>query len=110
MLVLTVGAGVDYALLLVSRYREELTRYRDKHDAMAVALRNAGPAIVASAGTVAVSLLCLLLSMLNSDRGLGPVAALGVLGAVASMGSLLPPLLGALPRHTVWPQVPHFGP
>jgi RND superfamily putative drug exporter len=109
MLVLTVGAGVDYALLLVSRYREELTRYRDKHDAMAVALRNAGPAIVASAGTVAVSLLCLLFAVLNSDRGLGPVAALGVLGAFAAMVSLLPALLVALPRHTFWPQVPHFS-
>ena len=109
MLVLTIGAGVDYALLLISRYREELTRYRDKHDAMAVALRHAGPAIVASAGTVSVSLLCLLLSALNSDRGLGPVAAVGVLGAFASMVSLLPALLVALPRHMFWPQVPHYS-
>ncbi|GAA1974237.1 MMPL family transporter [Catenulispora subtropica] len=108
MLVLAVGAGVDYALLLVSRYREELGRFRDKHDAMAVALGKAGPAIVASAGTVAVSLLCLLLSVLNSDRGLGPVAALGVLGAFAAMVTLLPSLLVALPRAIFWPQMPHF--
>ena len=109
MLVLAVGAGVDYALLLVSRYREELTRFRDKHNAMAVALHRAGPAIVASAGTVGVSLLCLLLSVLNSDRGLGPVAALGVLGAFAAMVTLLPALLVALPRAIFWPQVPHFS-
>jgi RND superfamily putative drug exporter len=109
MLVLAVGAGVDYALFLVSRYREELTRCRDKHDAMAVALRKAGPAVVASAGTVAVSLLCLLLSVLNSDRGLGPVAALGVLGAFAAMVTVLPALLVALPRAVFWPRVPHFG-
>ncbi|NUP50074.1 MAG: MMPL family transporter [Catenulispora sp.] len=109
MLVLAVGAGVDYALLLVSRYREELTRFRDKHNAMAVALRHAGPAIVASAGTVVVSLLCLLLAVLNSDRGLGPVAALGVLGAFAAMVTLLPALLVALPRAVFWPRVPHFS-
>ncbi|NUR60542.1 MAG: MMPL family transporter [Catenulispora sp.] len=109
MLVLAVGAGVDYALLLVSRYREELTRFRDKHNAMAVALHRAGPAIVASAGTVVASLLCLLLSVLNSDRGLGPVAALGVLGAFAAMVTLLPALLVALPRAMFWPQVPHFS-
>jgi RND superfamily putative drug exporter len=109
MLVLAVGAGVDYALLLVSRYREELVRFRDKHNAMAVALHRAGPAIIASAGTVAVSLLCLLLSVLNSDRGLGPVAALGVLGAFAAMVTLLPALLVALPRAMFWPQVPHFS-
>ena len=47
--VLVFGAGTDYALLLVSRYREELRRHEDKHDAVRVAMRKAGPAIVASA-------------------------------------------------------------
>jgi len=60
---------------------EELTRYRDKHNAMAVALRHAGPAIVASAGTVARQLVCLLLSSSTRTRGdLGPVGGLGVRG------------------------------
>ena len=45
--VLVFGAGTDYALLLVARYREELRRHGDRHEAMAVALHRAGPAIIA---------------------------------------------------------------
>jgi RND superfamily putative drug exporter len=73
--VLVFGAGTDYALLLVARYREELRRHHDRHEAMAVALHRAGPAIVASGATVVVSMLCLLFAQTNSTRGLGPVAA-----------------------------------
>ena len=47
--VLVFGAGTDYALLLVARYREELRRHEDRHEAMAFALHRAGPAIIASA-------------------------------------------------------------
>ena len=72
--VLVFGAGTDYALLLVARYREELRRHADRHEAMAIALRRAGPAIVASASTVIAGLLCLLIAESNSTRGLGPVA------------------------------------
>ena len=50
LLVLVFGAGTDYALLLTARYREELRRHEDRHEAMAVALRRAGPTIIASAG------------------------------------------------------------
>ena len=49
MSVLVLGAGTDYALLLVSRYREELHRTADKYEAMRTALESAGPAIFASA-------------------------------------------------------------
>ena len=76
--VLVFGAGTDYALLLTARYREELRRHEDRHEAMAVALRRAGPAILASGGTVVLSLLTLLLAELNSTHGLGPVLAIGV--------------------------------
>lgn len=57
--VLVFGAGTDYALLLVSRYREELRRHEDKHEAVAIAMKSAGPAIIASGGTVIAALLCL---------------------------------------------------
>src|SRR4029078_9311656 len=73
--VLVFGAGTDYALLLIARYREELRRHDDKHEAMALALPRAGPAIVASAGTVVLGMLCLLLAETESTKGLGPVAA-----------------------------------
>ena len=50
--ILVFGAGTDYALLLVARYREELRRHEDRHEAMAFALHRAAPAILASAATV----------------------------------------------------------
>lgn len=71
--VLVIGAGTDYALLLIARYREELRRQEDRHLAMATALRRATPAIVASAGTVAIGMLCLTFADMNSTAGLGPV-------------------------------------
>ena len=75
---LVFGAGTDYALLLVSRYREELRRHDDKHEAMRIALRTAGPAILASGLTVMAALLVLILADVNSTAGLGPIGALGV--------------------------------
>jgi RND superfamily putative drug exporter len=76
--VLVVGAGTDYALLLIARYREELRRHEDRHEAMAYALHRAAPAIFASAGTVIVGMLCLMLAEMNSTAGLGPVNAIGI--------------------------------
>ena len=105
---LVFGAGTDYALLLISRYREELRRHRDKHEAMATALRQAGPAILASGLTVSLALLTLLFAVLNSNRGLGPLAALGVFMAMVAMLTALPAFLLAFPRH-LRPLVPRYG-
>src|SRR6266508_4437184 len=91
--VLVFGAGTDYALLLVARYREELRRHPDRHQAMAVALHRAGPAILASGSTVILSLLCLLVAALNSTKSLGPVMAIGVAVGLCAMLTLLPALL-----------------
>jgi RND superfamily putative drug exporter len=106
--VLVFGVATDYALLLVARYREELHRHHDRHEAMAYALHRAGPAIVASAATVAIGLLCLLAADLNSTAGLGPVAAAGVVTALASMTTLLPALLVIFGRWIFWPLVPRY--
>jgi RND superfamily putative drug exporter len=107
--VLVFGAGTDYALLLTARYREELRRHEDRHEAMAVAIRRAGPAIVASAGTVIVSLLTLTVAELNSTKGMGPVLAVGVFVALAAMMTLLPALLVIFGRWIFWPVRPTFG-
>ena len=109
LLVLVFGAGTDYALLLTARYREELRRHEDKHEAMQLALRRAGPAILASAGTVVAGLLCLSLAEVNATSGLGPVAAMGVAVAMAAMLTLLPALLLVGGRRAFWPFVPRFG-
>jgi RND superfamily putative drug exporter len=107
--VLVFGAGTDYALLLVARYREELRKHEDRHEAMAIALHRAGPAIVASASTVAISMLVLLFAEMNSTKGLGPVAAIGVVIALVAMITLLPALLVICGRWVFWPKRPHFG-
>lgn len=107
--VLVFGAGTDYALLLVARYREELRRHEDRHRAMARALRRASPAIVASASTVILGLLCLVFAENNSTRGLGPVAAIGVTVALSVMLTLLPALLVMFDRWVFWPARPDFG-
>lgn len=109
LIVLVFGAGTDYALLLVSRYREELHRYERPIDAMLAALRGAGPAIAASAGTVAAGLLCLLAADLNSTSGLGPVGATGIGASLLVMLTFFPALLVVLGRRVFWPFVPRFG-
>jgi len=107
--VLVFGAGTDYALLIIARFREELRRYEDKYDAMRAALRGAGPAILASGVTVILGLLCLLFSDLSSNKSLGPVAALGIAATMAAMLTLLPALLALAGRRAFWPFVPRYG-
>ncbi|RLV48553.1 hypothetical protein D9V37_14380 [Nocardioides mangrovicus] len=107
--VLVFGAGTDYALLLVARYREELRRHDDRHEAMAFALHRAAPAIIASAATVVLGMLCLLLADLNSTSGMGPVLAVGIVVGLAVMVTLLPALLVITGRWIFWPVRPTYG-
>jgi RND superfamily putative drug exporter len=109
LLILVFGAGTDYALLLISRYREELRRHEDRHEAMAEALLRSSGAIAASAMTVAIGLMMLVFSTLESTRGLGPVTAIGILCALFAVLTLLPALLVAAGRWVFWPFVPRFG-
>jgi putative drug exporter of the RND superfamily len=107
--VLVFGAGTDYALLLTARYREELRRHADRHQAMAVALGRAAPAIIASGCTVILSVLCLLVAELSSTRSLGPVMAVGIAVGLFAMITLLPALLVIVGRWVFWPVRPTLG-
>ena len=109
LVVLVIGASTDYALLLVARYREELRRHSDRHQAMAIALRRAGPAIIASGLTVVAGMLCLLAAQSNDISGLGPVAAIGVGVGLIAMITLLPALLVVFGRWIFWPVRPSYG-
>jgi len=91
--VLVFGAGTDYALLLIARYREELRRHADRHVAMAEALHRAGPAILASGSTVILSLLCLLIAELAWTKSLGPDMAIRIAVGLLAILTLLPALL-----------------
>ncbi|TFD18670.1 MMPL family transporter [Cryobacterium sp. TMT4-10] len=108
--VLVFGAGTNYALLLVARYREELLRTESRNDAMLTAVRGAGPAIAASGGTVALSLLTLLFAELSGNRALGFACAIGVVIAILFALIVLPAALVVCGRGLFWPFVPRFVP
>src|SRR4051794_2251955 len=104
LVVLMFGVGTDYCLLLVSRYREELRRHADKHEAMEVALRRVGPAIFASGLTVALAMLVLLVARSGDVRSLGPVAAIGITCAFVAGLTVLPAMLTIFGRRGFWPR------
>ncbi|MET4921367.1 MMPL family transporter [Streptomyces sp. PSRA5] len=104
--ILVIGAATDYALLLTARFREELAHTPDRFAAMRAALRQSAGPITASAATVALGLLALLLSDLTNNRALGPVGAIGIVCAVMSTLSFLPAVLVLLGRAAYWPAKP----
>ena len=106
--VLVLGAGTDYALLLISRYREELHHHASRIGAMKAAYKGTFEPIVASGATVSLGLLVLLLSDLSGNRGLGPIGAIGVVVAVITMVTLLPAFLVLFGRWIFWPRIPRF--
>src|SRR5699024_4578150 len=106
MFILVFGAATDYALLLVARYREELQRCAAPREAIVRAWKSTWEPIMASGGTVILGLLCMLLSDLQTNRNLGPVAAIGVATSIAAALTFLPALLLLTGRHGFWPRVP----
>lgn len=104
--VLVFGAGTNYALLLISRYRQELRSHTEHRDALRRAVRTAGPAILASNATVVLALLTLVFASTPSTRSLGGLAACGLIVAAASVLLVLPPLLAVCGRWLFWPFIP----
>ena len=107
--VLVFGAGTNYALLLIARYRDELRLVENRRDAMARALSGAGPAIIASGSTVVLSLLTLAFAQLTGNRALGIACATGVVVAMLFALIVLPAALVLFGRGLFWPYVPRFG-
>ncbi|WP_066517295.1 MMPL family transporter [Curtobacterium ammoniigenes] len=107
--ILVIGAATDYALLYTARYREALRDARTGWEATKIALRGSFEPILASGGTVIAGVLCLLLSDLNSNKALGPVAAVGIVFSLLAALTLLPALLLAFRRAAFWPLRPTFG-
>ena len=106
LFILVIGAATDYSLLIVSRFREELRRTQYQVDAMRATLKGTWEAILASGGTVILGVLTLLLSELNSNRGLGPVAAVGIVFAMLAALTFLPAVLVMMGRAAFWPARP----
>lgn len=107
--VLVFGAGTNYALLIISRYRDELRATEDRFQAMRQALRHAGEAVLTSASTVVLGVLTLLLSVFPATRGLGLASAVGIVIAAGYALVVLPSVLVLFGRWVFWPLVPQVG-
>ena len=110
LFILVIGAATDYALLYISRYREELTCHESAWDATQAALKASWEPIVAAGGTVILGLLCLLVSDLGSNKALGPVGGVGIAFAIASALTFLPAALLLFGRRAFWPRRPRYIP
>ncbi len=106
LIVLMFGAGTDYCLLIVARFREELRGTADVDAAMAAAMRGTGPTVVSAGAIVAGAMLILSLADFNATRQMGPILALGIVVMVCAGLTLLPAVLSTLGRRAFWPAVP----
>ena len=109
LIVLMFGAGTDYCLLIVARFKEELRRTEDKHEAMASATERTGPAILSAGGTVFASMLVLALADFKATQDMGPVLSLGIAVMLLVGLTLLPAVLSILGRNAFWPAIPRVG-
>ncbi len=109
LVLICIGTATDYALLVVGRYREELRDRESSYEALRVAVRRSAPTIVASGITVILAMMCLLLSNLSSNRGYGPVLALGICASLLATFTFLPAVLALLGRAAFWPVRPKYG-
>lgn len=107
--VLVFGAGTNYALLLIARYREQLRIHEDRHQAMSAAVRSAAPAILASSATVALALCTLLFALSPFNRAIGMAGAIGIVIAVAYALIVLPAAMVLFGRGLFWPFAPKVG-
>jgi RND superfamily putative drug exporter len=106
--ILVIGAATDYSLLFIARYKEALRREQSKWRAILQTYKGAFTPIAASAATVVVALLCLLFSDLNSNKSLGPIAAVGIVMAFVAVLTILPAVLVSFGRKAFWPLTPHY--
>ncbi|MGQ0630780.1 MAG: MMPL family transporter [Sporichthyaceae bacterium] len=102
-----LGVAIDYSLLLVNRWREERAHGRDNHDAVVVAMQYAGHAVVASAGTVAISLCALLVIPVPLLQSMGIAGMLIPVISALVVCTLLPALLGGIGPRVDWPRIRH---
>jgi RND superfamily putative drug exporter len=110
LIVLMFGAGTDYCLLIVARFRDELRRTEDVGEAMVHATERTGPAILSAGAIVVVAMLVLTVADFNATREMGPILALGVAVMVVAGLTLLPAILATLGRRSFWPAVPRVEP
>jgi uncharacterized membrane protein YdfJ with MMPL/SSD domain len=104
MSILVFGAGTNYALFIVSRYREELQKDGDRWRCMRTTMSRVGPSIAGSAATTVVAMSALSFASFGSFRSLGPMLALSVLVVLFTGLFILPAIIVILGRWIFWPR------
>ena len=110
MTVILFGAGTDYYLFIASRYREELRRHEDKHQAMRAAMRGVSEAILSAGATLMLASLLLLFAAFGSFRSLGPVVAVAIATMMLAAITFIPAVLTIVGRTGFWPFRPEYTP
>ncbi len=105
--VILFGAGTDYCLFLIGRYREELSRGQEPRAALVRSVRAVGGALTASAGTVICGLAMLGFAEFAKIRCAGPIIAVALAIGLAASLTLTPALLRLAGRWAFWPHAPH---
>ena len=109
MTVVLFGTGTDYVLFVSARFREELTRHADRHEAMRRTMRGVGGAVASAGATILIASAALAFAVLRSYQSLGPVIAIAVGLMMAAALTLVPAVLAAAGRGAYWPMQPRFG-
>ena len=102
-----LGVAIDYSLLVVTRWREERAHGHDNAEAVVVAMQTAGHAVLSSAGTVAISLLALVVVPVPFLQSMGLGGLLIPVVSTAVVLTLLPAILGSIGPRVDWPRVRH---
>ena len=108
MTIILFGSGTDYCLFISSRYKEELIKHQDKHQAMNIAVNAVGPAVLSSGSTILVASAILLLASLGSSAALGPVLAVALMIMMLAAVTFVPAVLLVLGRVAFWPAIPKY--
>jgi RND superfamily putative drug exporter len=104
-----IGVGIDYALLVLTRFRAAMNEGKDRHDAVIEALTTAGRSVVLAGGTVVIAVLGLFLTGLPYMYGVAIAASLAVLVVMLAAITLLPALLAYLGPNVDRLRLPFFG-
>jgi uncharacterized membrane protein YdfJ with MMPL/SSD domain len=103
-----LGVGIDYALFLVTKHRDQLARGIERHESIARAVATSGSAIVFAGGTVIIALLSLWVAGIPLVASLGYASAVAVFTAVLAAITLLPAILSLAGRHLFGAKLPAF--
>lgn len=103
LVVVMYGAGTDYNLFLISRFREEMADTADTQSAVQRTVQMVGETISSSAGTIIVGFVAMIFAEIGMIRNAGPMLAIGVLVSLLAGLTLTPALLSLLGNHAFWP-------